>query len=94
MYESPIQLIINEAVESLEEKQEKYVVQDKLVSMRYKYAWETKWTYSNELLMADFDLDKLYYWDKDWYEGQEDIEILGCISINDIEVPQFGGDAQ
>ena len=29
-----------------------------------------------------------YTWLNDWYEGQQDVEILGCISINDIAVPE------
>jgi len=38
---------------------------------------------SNELLLLD-DLD--YYWENDWYEGGE-VELLGFIDVDDIDVP-------
>ena len=38
---------------------------------------------SNELLLIDnFD----YIWENDWYEGGE-VELLGWIDIDDVEVP-------
>lgn len=61
---------------------------DKLVYMRYKYSWEDKWTYSNEYLRADADVMD-YTWDNDWDEGQEDVEFLGCIDIDKINIPLF-----
>jgi hypothetical protein len=38
---------------------------------------------SNELLLVD-DFD--YVWENDWYEGGE-VELLGWIDIDDVEVP-------
>lgn len=38
---------------------------------------------SNELLLID-DFD--YIWENDWYEGGE-VELLGWIDIDDVEVP-------
>lgn len=65
-------------------------IEDKLVYMRYKYSWEDKWTYSNEVLEADCSVDGFYVWINDWDEGQEHVEILGCVSIDEIEIPLFG----
>ena len=64
-------------------------IEDKLVSMRYKYSHERKWTQSNEVLEVDMSVDGNYVWLNDWDEGQEDVEILGCIPISDIDVPKF-----
>lgn len=64
-------------------------IEDKLVYMRYKYSWEDKWTYSNEVLEADCSVDGFYVWINDWDEGQECVEILGCVSIDEIEIPLF-----
>lgn len=63
-------------------------VTDKLVYMRYKYSWEHAWIYSNEYLRADADVMD-YTWDNDWDEGQEDVEVLGCIDIDEINIPLF-----
>lgn len=65
------------------------VIEDQLVYMRYKYSWETNWTYSKEILLADMDAPEYYAWLNDWFEGQENIEILGCIPIDEIDVPLF-----
>ena len=41
---------------------------------------------SNELLLCDeFD----YYWETDWYEGGE-VELLGFIDLDDVDVPFIG----
>ena len=61
---------------------------DKLVYMRYKYSWEDHWIYSNEYLRADADVMD-YTWDNDWDEGQEDVEFLGCIDIDELNIPLF-----
>lgn len=60
---------------------------DYLVRVRYKYKWETEWTYGNEYLEFngnDFD----WVWLKDWNEGQEDVEFLGFIAVDDVDVPR------
>lgn len=69
-------------------------IEDQLVYIKYKYSWETEWTYSNEILEADGSVDGYYIWLTDWDEGQEDVEILGCIAISDIEVPEFDKDTK
>lgn len=64
-------------------------IETQLVHLRYKYEWENEWTYSNEILTVDMNVEGYYCWLKDWYEGQQDVEILGCIAISDICVPTF-----
>ena len=63
----------------------------KLVHIRYKFKHEQVWTQENVILDIDFDLnpDDGYVWLDDWNEGQENVEILGCINICDIEIPYF-----
>ena len=64
-------------------------IEDQLVYLRYKYEWENEWQYDNELLIVDMNVEGYYCWLKDWNEGQQDVEILGCIAISDINVPMF-----
>lgn len=64
-------------------------VEDKIVSIKYKYSHEKEWTQSNEILEVDLSYEDVYVWLDDWDEGQQDIEILGCISVSDINVPIF-----
>ena len=81
-------------LEVFKEWLERQPIEDKLVYMRYKYSWEIEWIYSNEILEVDMSVDGYYIWLKDWDEGQEDIEILGCIAIGDIDVPMFEPQAE
>ena len=60
--------------------------EDKVVYMRYKYSWENEWTVSYEYLMVD---GNDFLWLYDWSEGEEDVEILGCIDIDKIDFPLF-----
>ena len=62
---------------------------DKIVYLRYKYAHEETWTYSKEILEVNMYADNFYVWENDWYEGQQEVEMLGCISIDDVNVPLF-----
>ena len=64
-------------------------IEDKLVYLKYKYSHEEEWTFSNEILEVDMSVDGCYVWLNDWDEGQQDVEILGCIAISDIDVPAF-----
>jgi hypothetical protein len=64
-------------------------VEDKLVYLKYKYSHEEEWTFSNEILEVEMSVGGCYVWLNDWDEGQQDIEILGCIAISDIDVPTF-----
>lgn len=47
----------------------------------------------NEILTWD---GSDYIWDNDWYEGQQNINILGFISLQDVNVPcmEVNEDAQ
>ena len=72
-----------------EDRLETQPVDDKIVYLRYKYAHEETWTYSKEILEVDMDADGFYIWANDWYEGQQEVEFLGCISIDDVNVPLF-----
>ena len=64
----------------------KQTIEDRLVHIRYKYSWEDYWIQSNEYLQVDLDIDGNYIWLNDWYEGQDNVEILGCIGVDDIKV--------
>ena len=62
---------------------------DLLVNLRYKYECETEWTYSKELLLYNVMAVGIYEWNNDWWEGQENVEILGYIPISKIFIPSF-----
>lgn len=64
-------------------------IETQIVYLRYKYSWENDWIYSNEILEVDMNVDGYYIWLNDWNEGQEDVEVLGCIAISDVKVPLF-----
>lgn len=64
---------------------------DKLVYLRMRYDHEKEWDYDHELLLVDTDYPNYYCWENDWHEGQQHVEILGCIDIFDIDVPLFEG---
>ena len=68
-------------------------IETRIVYLRYKYSHEDCWTYSNEILEVDMNVDGFYIWLNDWNEGQQDVEILGCIAVSDVEVPLFERDA-
>lgn len=57
-------------------------VDDYVVRLKLKYDHEDNYHYSNELLLYD-GLD--YYWDNDWDEGEQDVEVLGYISVSEID---------
>lgn len=65
---------------------DKQPIDDRIVRLRYKYSCDKDWIYSNEVL--EFCTDK-YWWLSDWWEGQQDVEILGCIPIDEVQVTQF-----
>ncbi len=54
-----------------------------IVKIRYKYSYETNYTYSNEYLCYHWDHDT-FEWANDWDEGQTDIDVLGYISVENI----------
>ena len=64
-------------------------IETQIVYLRYKYSWEDTWTYSNEILNVDMSVDGIYIWANDWNEGHENVEVLGCIAVSDVEIPLF-----
>ena len=67
---------------------------DKICFIKYKYSWEDKPRYTNELLIYSPESCRPYSeycWEYDWYEGEEEVEILGCIDVCDVIVPLFAG---
>ena len=64
-------------------------IETQIVYLRYRYSWEDDWIYSNQILEVDMSVDGFYIWNSDWNEGQEDVEVLGCIAVSDVEVPLF-----
>ena len=65
---------------------------DYIIHLRYRYRGERKWSEDNELLLFrsfDHDEDERYEWQNDWWEGQEEIELLGFIRIENVEVPNL-----
>lgn len=64
-------------------------LEDKIVCLKYKYSFEDKWTYSNEYLEVDTSIDGCYCWLYDWDEGQQDVEILGCIDVSKLDISLF-----
>lgn len=63
-------------------------IDDYIVKLRYKYSWEDDWNYSNEILECTFD-SNVYTWHNDWNEGYDEVEVLGYISIANVDVPGF-----
>lgn len=51
-----------------------------IVKLKYKYTHETEYTISNEIL--DY-YDDMYIWVNDWNEGQQDVEVIAWISVDD-----------
>ena len=67
---------------------DKLPIQKYLVDMMYKYDHEKEWERNNEVLEYDWDLDD-YVWLNDWNKGQQCIEVLGCIAIDEIKISGF-----
>lgn len=67
---------------------------DKICFIRLKYFWEAKPRYINELLVYDPDSCRPYSeycWVNDWYEGEDEVDVLGCIDVCDVVIPLFEG---
>jgi len=58
-----------------------------IVHIRQKYTESGKWEYTNEVLEPDSEGG--FIWRNDWHEGQKYVEILGCIAVSDVDVPDF-----
>ena len=61
---------------------------DMLVRIKMKYSHEKEYEYLNVLYVFDMDkAEHVWYWD--WYEGQQDVEIIGAVLLEDVDVPLF-----
>lgn len=65
----------------------KYVDDDIIVIIMYKYTHEKEFTLSREIYYFDYNSENHHCWLNDWYEGQEDIIILRWIRKEDIVFP-------
>lgn len=65
----------------------KLPVDDYVVRLKLKYDHEKDYQYTNELLIYDgSDYEgSIYHWDNDWDEGQQEVEVIGYISVSEIE---------
>ena len=59
----------------------KLPVDDYVVRLKLKYDHEHYYRYTNELLLYD---GSDYYWDSDWNEGEQDVEVIGYIAVDRI----------
>lgn len=55
-----------------------------IVTLKYKYDFEEKYTIENQILVYD-SMDDSYVWQNDWNEGQTDVEVLGYILLGDVD---------
>ena len=75
--------------DELEECLKKYQKEEKIfrttfiVFLRKKYDWEKEWHYINSLLTYDVN-NNCWLWEWDWNEGQQDIEYLGFLDLEEI----------
>lgn len=61
------------------------VHQDYIVKLKYKYSFEEQYTIENQILEYDGSMDE-YIWLNDWNEGQEDVEVLGYVAVQDLKI--------
>ena len=61
------------------------VHQDYIVKLKYKYSFEERYTIDNEILEYDGHEGE-YMWLNDWNEGQDDVEVLGYIAVQDVQI--------
>lgn len=73
-------MTINEMFDELENK----VRDTYIVTLKYKYDFEEKYTIENHILEYDCMSDS-YVWLNDWNEGQTDVEVLGYILLDDVD---------
>lgn len=52
-----------------------------IVYIKYKYEWEDDYTLSYEVM--SYDLEHVT-WFNDWWEGQDNIIVVGIINIDDL----------
>ena len=64
---------------------EKEVYEDYIVCIKMKYTHEKEYYITNELYLFDGGQVK-YEWQNDWWEGQQEVEVLGYIAVSDVEI--------
>lgn len=73
-------MTIDEMFDELEDKaRDTYIV-----TLKYKYDFEEKYTIENQILVYD-SVDDSYIWQNDWNEGQTDVEVLGYMILGDVD---------
>ena len=58
--------------------------EDYIVKIKCRYNATGEEYISNEILLSD---DEGFEWVNDWWEGQDYIECMGYINVNNIKVP-------
>lgn len=65
------------------------VIEPYIITVKYKFTCEDHYTIENQYLDVDFDhYYNDYYpyiWLNDWYEGQEEVEVLGYIKLSEVK---------
>lgn len=61
-----------------------------IVKLTYRYTGEKVFTESNEIVW--FDSKDNMVWLNDWWEGQQEIFVLGYVPVRDIEVEVTNND--
>lgn len=59
--------------------------QDYIVKLKYRYSFEEQYTIENQILEYDGSENE-YIWLDDWNEGQDDVEVLGYIAVQDVQI--------
>jgi hypothetical protein len=77
-------MTINEMFDELENKERDTYI----VTLKYKYDFEEKYTIENHILEYESITDS-YVWLDDWYEGQTDIEVLGYMLLGDVDTTKL-----
>lgn len=74
--------------EEFEKMLDKMAPQDYVVKIRLKYKSDLTWTYTNQVLSYDGEGGMhSMVWLNDWWEGQEDVEILACVPVFYLNIP-------
>jgi len=62
---------------------EKQPIQTYIVGIELKYDFKKDYRRINEILSVDSNCD--YVWGSDWNEGEEDVRIVWCVALDDID---------
>lgn len=61
------------------------VISRVFVLLRYKYDCDKEWDYAFEYFYLYWPKQD-WMWENDWYEGQENVEYLGFVDVEDLEL--------